>query len=94
MTEQHFINVQKSILVDALARNINDNFINVSFDLLKNRHIHIRIILEKCTESEEEYLEDISGEFEASQEADILDKYEIIQDKSIKPLRHVVYNRK
>lgn len=90
---EFFINLQKSNLADALVRNINDNFISVSFDVAKNGFIQIRIIVEEYTSVEEDYIEDIAGEFTASQESDILEDIEIVVNKDSRPLRHIVFNR-
>lgn len=89
-----FIDMQISNLADALVRNINDNFISVSFDILNNGHIYVKIILEKYTEVEKEYIEDISGEFTASQESDIVEEFEVIVDKKNRPLKYLVFRRK
>jgi len=58
-------------LSDALHRNINDNFNSVSFRI-ENDEILIKIILNKRTKVEDEYIEDITAEFEALQEGNIL----------------------
>ncbi|HJD76635.1 MAG TPA: hypothetical protein K8W04_11370 [Bacteroides reticulotermitis] len=91
---ENYINIQMSNLVAALVRNINDNFINISFDVAKNGCVQVRIILEEHTAIEEEYIEDIAGEFTASQKFDILEEVEIVVNKDIGPLRYIVFNRK
>lgn len=88
-----FIEIQICNLVSSLIRNINDNFINVSFDVLENGCIQVKIILKNLTNAEKEYIDDISGEFEATQEKNIVERFEITTEKNSIPRKYVVYNR-
>lgn len=88
-----FIAIQTCNLVSSLVRNINDNFINISFDVLENGYIQVKIILENLTNAEKEYIDDISGEFEATQEKNIVAKFEITTEKNSISRKYIVYNR-
>lgn len=85
------IKVQACNLSESLVRNINDNFLNISFDLLNNGNIKVKIILDKLTEIEKEYINEISGEFESKQLSDIVEEFEISTEKNSVPLRNIVY---
>lgn len=63
-------------LCDALCRNINDNFLNVSFEILDNNDIQCKFILSKFSDIEEEYIDDIMVEFTALQ----------MEDRVLKPI--------
>src|SRR5450631_3625504 len=64
------IRFQTCNLCDAMIRNINDNFISVSFDFIKNAEIVVKIILKKRTQIEDEFIEDMIAEFSALQQTD------------------------
>jgi hypothetical protein len=85
------IKVQACNLCESLVRNINDNFLNISFDLLNNGNIKVKIILDKLTGIEKEYINEISGEFESKQLSDIVEEFEISTKKNSVPLRNIVY---
>lgn len=88
------INILKCDICDALARNINDNFISVSFIFSENeKSVYIRFILKELTEKEEEYIDDCSAEIEASQPFIIIN-IESFTDASTRLLPHIVYRRK
>lgn len=80
-------------LCDSTIRNINDNFRSISFTIEKDRSIKIKIILDIITEKEYDYIDDISAEFEAVQEGDILKDIEITTDINSKVLPFVTYCR-
>jgi hypothetical protein len=86
------VQVQICNLCDSLLRNINDNFKNVSFDILGNGNIQVKIILENQSEEEDEYIDDISAEFSATQESNIVEKFEVVTDNT-EPRTYIVYNR-
>lgn len=90
------IKYQACCLTDALHRNINDNFENISFDIEVNGDIQVKIILNNLTEVEKEYINDISVEFSSFQSEDIVRQF-IITTKDgmdIKPLKNVIYKKK
>jgi hypothetical protein len=87
------IKYQVCNLCDALHRNINDNFKSVSFEILRNGDIQIKIVLEKLTEAEEGYIEDISAEFSAKQQRDCVLKPAVEVGTDIPPLKYTVYQR-
>lgn len=74
----------------ALCRNINDNFRSVSFEILDNGDIQVKVVLSTRTEVEEEYIDDMSVEIAAS---DGLDRVlvPIIEVGNVVPLKNVVY---
>ncbi len=86
------IKYHAGILCDSLHRNINDNFVSVSFEILKDGTIKIKIVLKNKTDIEIEYIDDISSEFEAIQGINNLSEVEIVVDKYAPPLAHIVYS--
>ncbi len=80
-------------LCDALHRNINDNFISVSFEILANGYIQTKIVLKEMTEDEIEYIEDISTEFSSMQQQDCVLKPIVEIGGNVSPLKYVVYQK-
>lgn len=88
------IKYQTCNLCDALHRNINDNFISVSFEILDNGDIQTKFVLSELTEQEEEYIGDLTAEFEAKQESDrVLRPIVKIGLSNNLPLRNLVYQK-
>jgi hypothetical protein len=85
------IKYQSCNLVDALCRNINDNFKSVSFEILEKGNIQIKIVLTKLTKTEEEYIDDLIAEFSAMQERNCV--LEPIIELGSFPLRNLVYSK-
>jgi hypothetical protein len=78
-------------LCDSLCRNINDNFKSVSFEIMNNGDIQIKIILLNEREEEKDNINDFIGEFVALQDRNcVLDP--IIQESNALPLKNIVYN--
>jgi hypothetical protein len=75
-----------------MLRNINDNFISVSFDHAGNI-IQIKVILEKRTYVEDTYIDDMITEFSALQEFDCVNKPLVQVGSQHKPLRNLVYQK-
>jgi hypothetical protein len=86
------VKYQTCNLVDALCRNINDNFKSVSFEINNNRDIQIKIVLSELTEREEEYIDDLVTEFEAVQERNCVLQPIIVVGNS-PTLQNIVYAR-
>lgn len=84
---------QTSNLCDALLRNINDNFISVSFDFVDDNDILVKVILAKQTEVEDNYIDDMSAEFAASQQRDCVRKVQVEVGKHHLPLQNLVYQK-
>lgn len=82
---------QAGLLCGALHRNINDNFITVSFSMVDNQ-INIKIVLEELTEKEEDYIDDLMAEFSVHQDRDCVFN-PIIEVGDGQPLENVVYKR-
>jgi hypothetical protein len=87
------VKYQACNLCNALCRNINDNFKSVSFEIFNNGDIHIKIILEKRTEIEDEYINDMSAEFEASQQTNFVTTIEVEVKTDSPPLQNIVYQK-
>jgi len=87
------IKYQTSNLCDALLRNINDNFVSVSFDFVGNSDILVKVILGKRTQVEDDYIDDMSAEFAASQQRDCVRKIQVEVGKHHAPLQNVVYQK-
>jgi len=87
------IKYQTSNLCDALLRNINDNFVSVSFDFVGNNDVLVKVILAKRTEVEDSYIDDMSAEFAASQLRDCVRKVQVEVGKHHLPLQNLIYQR-
>lgn len=85
------VKYQACNLSDALHRNINDNFENVSFEILGNGDIQIKVILNKKTEIEDDYIEDISTEFSAKQQTNCVLKPLVEIGENRLPFKNIVY---
>lgn len=77
---------------DALHRNLNDNFISVSLEVLDNGDVQSKFILTVFTEQEEEYIDDAICELSAMQDRNCILKAIVEVGDGI-PLRHIVYQR-
>lgn len=86
------IKYQACNISDSLCRNINDNFNSVSFELLNNGEIQIKIVLHELTHNEEEYIEDFIVEFSALQELNSV-LIPIVEIGRSSPLKHIVYQK-
>lgn len=84
------IKYQACNLCDALCRNINDNFESVSFEIIDNGDIQIKIVLSELTEQEEDYIDDLMAEFSAQQENNCV-LSPIIEIGHSPPLKNIVY---
>lgn len=85
------IKYQTCNLCNAMLRNVNDNFISVSFDFDWNNDILVKVILEKRTEIENSYIEDMISEFSASQQSDCVKRPQVEIGNKHLPLRYIVY---
>jgi hypothetical protein len=93
MNEQAIIEYQTCNLCQAMLRNINDNFLCVSFDLIGDRDIVVRIALAQRTEIEEQYVDDMMAEFSSLQESNCVKPPEIQVGQGKLPLRYLVYRK-
>lgn len=91
MEDDYYIKFQMGNLCNAMHRNINDHFKNISFRILENRMIQVLVILITRTKEEEEYLDDMCAEFSALQSEDIVPKFIATTDPASSPFEHVVY---
>ncbi len=82
--------LQISHLCDAMIRNINDNFYNVSLSINNSQEIYVQIVLLKRTEIEDEYIDDLVTEFESMQEGNFVKKVVITEDLNCKPFDYIV----
>lgn len=80
-------------ICNALLRNINDNFESVSFDFLINDEILVKVVLEKRTEVEDNYIEDLITEFAALQESNRVKKPQVEIGSHHSTLRNLVYKK-
>lgn len=87
-----YVKYQFCNLCDALCRNINDNFESVSFEIIGNGDILVKIVLYELTEQEENYIDDLIAEFSALQEKDCVLK-PVIEIGDSPPLKNVVYQK-
>lgn len=87
------IEYQSCNISNAMLRNVNDNFISVSFDFLSNRDILIKVILEKKTVIEDNYIEDMITELAALQESDCVQKPLVEVGCQHTPLQNLVYQQ-
>lgn len=84
------IKYQTCNLCDALCRNINNNFESVSFDVIDDKDIQVKIVLSLLTEQEKDYIDDLIAEFSAQQVSDcVLKPIVVVGNHS--PLKYIVY---
>lgn len=74
----------------ALCRNINDNYVSVSFEYVDDGSIQSKIVLKSCSSKEEEYIQDFMNELDWGQD-DPYFRDVIVVVGNDAPLRHVVY---
>ncbi len=86
------VRYQACNLCDAICRNINDNFESISFEIIDNGDIQIKIILSALTQQEEDYIDDLIAEFSAKQENDCVLK-PIVDIGNNSPLKNLVYQK-
>lgn len=84
---------QSSNLCDALIKNVNDNFISVSFDILGNNDVLVKIILESKTQREDDHIDDIMAEMSARQESNCIRNPVVEVGWESIPLKNLVYQR-
>lgn len=87
------LKLQYCNLVDALHRNITDNFVSVSFDIVKENLIQVQIILKKLSDFDLEYIDDIIAEFSSLQEKDKVLPPIILDKNGSIPLKHIVFHQ-
>jgi hypothetical protein len=87
------IKYQACNICNALLRNINDNFISVSFDFVKDGEILVKIVLEKRTKVEDAYIDDIITEFAALQKSNCVKAPQIETENHHMPLQNLVYQK-
>lgn len=86
------VKYQTCNLCDALHRNINDNFESVSFEILDNGDIQVKIVLSELAEQEEEYIDDLIAEFSVLQEKNCVLK-PIVEIGVSPPLQNIIYQK-
>ena len=94
MIKQNEIKYQACNLCESLLGNVNDNFVSVSFDFLRDGDIQVKIILEKRTEVEDVYIVDLIAEFASMQDQDCIRPPEIEVGLNELPLRNLVYQKR
>lgn len=87
------VKYQTCNISNALLRNINDNFISVSFDFEGNNYLVVKVVLVKRTEKEDGYIEDMIAEFSALQESDSVRKVLVEVGVEHFPLQNLVYQK-
>lgn len=88
------IKYQACNIDSALLRNINDNFKSVSFDIIKSGgDIVVKIILDKRTKIEDDYIEEIITEFSALQITNCVTTPQIEIGDYHLPLKNLVYQK-
>ena len=93
-SDSYEVKYQFCNLCDALHRNINDNFESVSFEIDTMGEIQVQVVLLNQTPVELDYIDDLMGEFFASQERNIVKQVIVSVDSDSLPLEHIVYARR
>ena len=88
------IKFQSGNIANALIRNINDNFKNVSFEIKGNRDLQVQIVLYKQTELEEEYIDDMMVELSALQIDDRVLEPIVKIERNHAPLENLVFQNR
>lgn len=94
MIEQSIIEYQTCNLCQAMLRNINDNFLSVSFDLIGDGDIVVRIVLAQRSDVEEGYIDDIMAEFASLQDSNCIRPPQLQVGLDKLPLRYLVYRKR
>ncbi|KIO76869.1 hypothetical protein TH53_12225 [Pedobacter lusitanus] len=68
MNLEYNVKLIYSNLCNAMIRNVNNNFYSISFDILQNEDIQVKIILYSYNEDEKNLVEDLMAEFSALEE--------------------------
>ena len=87
------IRYQACNICNSMLRNINDNFLTVSFDFLDDGNLLVKVVLKQKGKSEVEYIDDMIAELSALQESNCVSKPQVEVGSQHSPLRHLVYQR-
>jgi hypothetical protein len=88
------IKYQTCNICDALHRNINNNFLSVSFEILEDGDIQVKVVLRMRTEKEDEYIDDFITELEALQQNNCVRSPVIVTGAHELTLLNLVYQLK
>ena len=87
------IKLQSCMLCDALVRNINNNFFNISFGIREDKMIIVKFILTMISAIEEDLIDDIIAEYSATQDTNcVLSPVIVKLGENILPLDNIVYS--
>ncbi|MCB0482666.1 MAG: hypothetical protein KDC83_14655 [Flavobacteriales bacterium] len=89
----YYLKYQACNLCDALHRNVTDNFLNISFEVIDELDIQVKFIMKEVTELERDMIDDIMAEFSSKQLKNCVRKPVIVSEVS-EPLKNVLYNLK
>ncbi len=94
MNESYEVKCQAVALCSSMHRNVSNNFYNVSFEIEDNGDVQVKVVLERLTDEDGEYVEDISVEFSALQLTDNVKPFIVTEvGKDDLPLKNVVYQK-
>lgn len=77
-------------LCEALIKNISNNLISVSFEILEYGYIQIKFVLNELSSEEIASIDDIMCEFTAMQQIDCVNR-PIVEIGKSPPLKNIVY---
>lgn len=87
------IKFQACNICDAMLRNINDNFLSVSFEMLNGGDVQVKFILEKQTKVEDNYIDDLVAELAALQSSNCVRIPQVEVGANKLPLKNIVYQK-
>jgi hypothetical protein len=94
MNDNYEVKFQYINLRDALIRNLNDNFISVSFEIIDGGDVQTQFILSAVTETEMGYIADIMAEFSLHQFKNTVLPPKIVLNSYTVFLENVVFSKR
>jgi hypothetical protein len=85
------IKLTYSNLCAAMVRNVNNNFRNISFDILNNKDVQVKVILYNKSEADQELIDDLISEFSSMGITNNVLKPIISTDIKENYLRYLIY---
>jgi len=80
-----------SELCRAMQRNVSNNFQNISFDIINNGDIQVKIMLYSRSDDDYELIDDLIAEFSSTRESNDVLKPFVSINSAESPLRYLIY---
>lgn len=80
-----------SELCMAMQRNVSNNFQNISFDIINNGDIQVKIMLYSQSDDDYELIDDLIAEFSSTRESNDVLKPLVSINSAENPLKYLIY---